>query len=370
METDYAEVIGQDKIKEQLIRSMKEGRLHHALVFVGDEGRGGLQLALWFAQELLGQNSDSAKVKASKFVHPDMHFSFPVNTNTKVKKDPVSGLFLEEWRHLLANKSYFSEQDWFKELGIGNKQGIINVRESEEIVRFLSLKPMESEFKVVLIWQIDKMNASASNKLLKILEEPPAGSIFLLTASSTETLLPTILSRTQVYNVPPIERHTLEMYLQSKLGIDREQSSDLALIGEGNFLRVSSLIEDGDHQLYSNAFKDWMRLCFQKKVPELLKWTEEIAKMGRESQKQFLHYSMSMVRECLAFNYHGAVHEGASEKTFLQKFAPYINNRNCLYFQKEFDKAIGHVGRNANPKILFFDLSIQVIKLLKLGRDS
>ena len=365
---ESVEVIGQEKIKAHLLKSKEDGRVHHAMLFGGEEGRGGLQLALWFAQQLLGATSEASQLKVSKWIHPDMHFSFPVNTNAKVKKDPVSGFFLEEWRKILLEQVYFSGQDWVNELGIGNKQASITVRESEEIVRFLSLKAMEANYKVVLVWQIDRMNASASNKLLKILEEPPEGTIFLMTANSTEGILPTILSRTQVLNIPPISSDALSAYLSKKHGLNADQTADLCMIGEGNYLKVLNFLNEGDLKLYANAFKDWMRLCFQKKLPDLLKWTDEMAGIGRESQKQFLQYSMNMVRECLAFNYKTAMHESQQEQSFLQKFAPYINHNNCLYFQKEFDTAIGHIERNANAKILFLDLSIQVIKLLKLGQ--
>ncbi len=364
------EVIGQEKIKEHLLKAKEENRVHHAMLFAGEEGRGGLQLALWFAQQLLGSKSEASQLKANKWVHPDMHFTFPVNTNAEVKKDPVSAFFLEDWRKIVSEQGYFSGQDWVNELSIGNKQAIITVRESEEIVRFLSLKAMEADYKVVLVWQIDRMNASASNKLLKILEEPPEGTVFLMTTRSTEGILPTILSRTQVHNVPPIASASLEAFIARRYDLGPEQCADLSMIGEGNFLKVVDFLNEGDHQLYANSFKEWMRLCFQKKLPNLLKWTDEMAGIGRESQKQFLQYSMNMVRECLAFNYKAALHEGKKEEGFLQKFAPFINHNSCIYFQKEFDKAIGHIERNANAKILFLDLSIQVIKLLKLGQKA
>ncbi len=370
----FSTVVGQEKVSSHLEQVIETGRIHHAQIFVGDDGRGPLPIVLEFAKLIVSQNSadpEASQLKCDKFIHPDIHFVFPVNTNKKVKKDAVSAHFLEEWRAMLGDIAYPTMSDWLERIDVGNKQVSISVKESEEIVRFLSLKPYESQYRVVVVWNMDKMNPSASNKLLKAIEEPPERAIFLMTASTTEGMLQTILSRSQIHRLPPISSGDLTNYLIEKEQLFEDRAFEISNLAEGSMTRALELLRQEGHD-YTDQFKTWMRLCVQKKVRDLTLWIDQISGIGREAQKNLLNYGLQVFRESVHLNYVGrsSVHFAGDELEFLRKFAPYVNHNNVHYFQKEFDKAVTHIGRNANPKILFMDLSITIIKLFALAQKE
>ena len=375
----FKEVLGQEKLKELLLHSVREGRMPHAQLFLGPKGSANLALALAFAQYVgcLNKQQDDACgtcpscMKHMKFVHPDLHFVFPVATTTKVKAKPISKNFLPEWRSLLDENPYFSLFDWLKHIGVENKQGRISVEESAHILKDLSLKPYESETRVMLIWMPEKMNIQAANKLLKIVEEPPQKTLFLLVAESTENMLATVLSRTQLLKVPRYSDEEVLGYL-TNCSVEKGKAKMISTLVEGNIyeaLQLAEHVEDSEQNALS--FVQWMRLCFSalqvKDIDKLVQWSETMAKAGRENQKNFLLFASNVMRDALLKNYgvEKMMKMNVSGQNFtMEKFAPFIHAENCMEIISELNMAQLHIERNANPKILFLDTSFKIARLL------
>ena len=375
----FKELLGQDKLKELLTLSVREERVPHAQLFLGSKGSANLGLALGFAQYVGCTNKledDSCGLcpsclKHQKFAHPDLHFVFPVATTASVKTKPVSKNFLVEWRALLNDNAYFSLFDWLKHIGVENKQGIISVEESAHIMKDLSLKPYESDTKIMLIWMPEKMNIQAANKLLKIIEEPPHKTLFLLVAESSENMLATVLSRTQLLKVPRYSDTEVTNYLTSR-DIEQGKAQMISALVEGNINEALQLAEHTeDTEENSLHFVQWMRLCFSalqvKDIDKLVQWSESMAKAGRENQKSFLLFASNVMRDALLKNY-GVdtmmkMNVGGQNFT-MEKFAPFIHADNCMEIMEELNMAQLHIERNANPKILFLDASFKIARLL------
>lgn len=368
----FEDVIGQKDVKEHLIQTVKEGRVSHAQLFVGPEGSGALPLAIAYAQYVLSNsspNKEASDLKADKLVHPDLHFCYPVNTTSKVKSKPVSASFVSDWREAVLENPYMNLFQWLNHLGIENKQGLINVEQSLEILRTLSLKSFESEFKVMIIWMAEKMNAQTANKLLKIIEEPPGKTLFILVAENHDLILPTILSRTQLVKIPPLRREDLKNAIMERHGLPVETATSIAHLSNGNYLEALRIIQSSDKENFNQTeFIGWMRLCFAKKYFDILDWVEMIAKTGREKQKNFLAYGLHIFRESVVKNFGSEelVRLEGAEMGFVNKFAPYVNQKNCIQMIKAFEESIYHIERNANAKILFLDLSLKMLKLLRV----
>jgi len=372
-------VLGQKEVKTHLIDAIKNGRIAHAQLFTGKRGTGGLALALAYAQLIVANFTDgnwtdtpdeSAKLKAQKMVHPDIHFTFPVNKTDTIKpKHPKSDDFIHLFRQAVLKNPYLDLNDWYDFIGIGNSQGNISVAESENILRKLSLKPFESKFKILIIWMPERMNNAASNKILKILEEPPKNTLFILVAEDTDQLLPTIISRTQIIKLSPLSDSEITQGLISQFNIPNAQAQGISHLASGNYqIAVKLTHENKIGDFNRNEFTAWMRLCFTKDVNNLMKWSANMGKQKRENLKLFFQYALHMFRESLILNYsdESLLRLEGSEKEFAQKFATYINQANCIRMIREFEESIAHIQRNANPKILLFDLSIQVMKLIKV----
>lgn len=375
----FKEVLGQEKFKKFLIQSVREGTVPHAQLFLGPKGSAKLSLALAFAQYVACKNKQqddacgicSSCVKHLKFIHPDLHFIFPVATTSNVKTKPLSKNFLSEWRSLLDENPYFSLFDWLKHIRVENKQGLISVEESAQILKNLSLKPYESETRVMLIWMPEKMNIQAANKLLKIIEEPPQKTLFLLVAESTEDMLATLLSRTQLLKVPRYSDKEVINYLTNR-GVENVRAKMISKLVDGNIneaLQLTENIEDSDQNAFS--FVQWMRLCFSalknKDIDKLVQWSEMMANSGRENQKNFLLFTSNVVRDALLKNYgvEKMMKMNISGQNFtMDKFAPFIHAENCMEIISELNMAQLHIERNANPKILFLDTSFKIARLL------
>ncbi|MCS5663599.1 MAG: DNA polymerase III subunit delta' [Flavobacteriales bacterium] len=375
----FKELLGQEKVKELLLQSVREERVPHAQLFLGSKGSSNLALALAFAQYVgctNKQEEDSCGecpscVKHKKFSHPDLHFVFPVATTASVKTKPISKNFLTEWRALLDDNAYFSLFDWLKHIGVENKQGIISVEESAHIMKDLSLKPYECDTKIMLIWMPEKMNVQAANKLLKIIEEPPHKTLFLLVAESAENMLATVLSRTQLLKVPRYSDEEVISYLMSR-GIEHSKAQMISALVEGNIneaLQLAGYAEDAEEN--SLRFVQWMRLCFSalqvKDIDKLVQWSEKMAKVGRENQKSFLLYASNVMRDALLKNYgvDAMMKMNVGGQNFtMEKFAPFIHADNCMEIVEELNMAQRHIERNANPKILFLDTSFKIARLL------
>ena len=333
----FKEIVGQERVKERLIKSVESGKIAHAQMFEGPAGAGKLALAIAYAQFISCTNrlpNDSCNecpscLKINKLAHPDLHFSFPVATTKSVSKDPVSDRFLEPWRELLISSPYVDIDMWIDSIGTQNKQLAINTKESEEIIKKLMLKSYESEYKMMIIWHADRINASASNKLLKIIEEPLENTLFLLITEKPDAILPTIHSRTQVVSINAVDDVSVRKYLSSVYSLDDAKARDTTSMAKGNMLDVIRFANEDDENSNTNAFIDWMRLCYGAKVPEIIIWTEQMAGIGRERQKNFFLYCLKIIRESLMMNYEQQlVQLGEKEMGFAKKFSPFIDEIN------------------------------------------
>ncbi|MGI8893196.1 MAG: ATP-binding protein [Bacteroidia bacterium] len=369
----FKDIIGQEEVKQRLITSVKESRVSHAQLFLGPSGSGSLALALAYIQYIGCENrqaNDSCGKcnpcnKFSKMIHPDVHFTYPV-AGLRDIKNPKSIHFVAEWRAAVTENPYLNLQQWYDTLGMENKQGYISVEESSEIIKVLSLKSFESEYKFVIIWMPEKMRTDAANKLLKIIEEPPQKTLFIMVAEDEEQIIPTIRSRTQLIKIKRLSDRELANALVEKVGIDRTKAEMAAHLSQGDYNAALTLMTEETDTSDVNKFIDWMRLCYKLQVKELTRWVDEMAKAGRENQKNFLYYATFMARECLMINFAGEEITRMEENQLvaLRLFAKRINYNNGFSFVDELNKAHYHIERNGNPKIIFMDLSIKMNSLI------
>ena len=372
--------IGQKQLLQRLDSLAKNSRIANTYMLLGREGVGKISIALAFINSILrstlGNESDAARIatnKVNSLSHPDLHFSFPVNTNDKIKKDPVSNDFLEAWREMLFSSTYFSLHDWYKKIRIGNKQGIISAKEAEKISKKMSLKSYEGGYKFMVIWMAEKMNPSAANKLLKLLEEPPKKTVFLLLCENEAAVLKTIRSRCQKIKVGPIASEDIALGLKAGFETEELLAEDIAKNARGNY-RAACLLVENQSAAEENAedFVNWVRLAFRvktskKAVGELVSFSETMAKKSREDQKAFLKNSLSVFRKGLLFNY--AVERGSlgfGNGFSLEKFAPFVHENNIVEIYDEVQSAYDNIERNGNSKIVFLDASIKLTRLLHI----
>jgi len=378
----FNQIIGQEHIKNHLQTSAKNGRIPHAQLFVGKEGSGTLPVAIAYAQFLLSHFSDNptaSELKVAKLQHPDLHFAFPVTTNDSVKKHPVSNLFLNEWRDFVSNQPYGGLFNWLQSIGVENKQGMIGVDEALEVVKKLQLKSYEGGFKVMIIWMAEKMNIAASNKLLKLIEEPPAKTIFLLITENEDQIITTIKSRCQALHFPVLSEQDIANELLLREKCSESDALKIATQAEGNYNKAVHLLhQDANDLIFEQWFIAWIRTAFKAKgnaavIQELVVWSETIAKTGRETQKQFLDYCLQFFRQALLLNYKSpelVFLETQTPKFNLQNFAPFVNSENILAIEKELNDALYHIERNGNPKIILLDLSMKLTRFLHKKETS
>ena len=377
----FRDIIGQEEVKRQLVLTAQQGRVPHARLFAGKQGVGKLQLAIAYAQYLNCTNptdDDSCGqcptcLEFEKLQHPDLHFAFPI---VKTDSGDTCNDFMDAFRQIILDKGYFSLDDWYNQLGIENKQAVIYEKESSEILRKLSLKPFGPGYKVMIIWQAEKMNAACANKLLKLLEEPPEKTVFLLVSESPERLLPTILSRVQLVRVPPLAQERIAQALTER-GIDSESANDIAHLAQGSFhqaLRVSG--DKEQNRLFMEDFVALMRQAWMvghrkdyESLQKLRQWSLKMAdaKVGREKQKAFLQFVQRQIRENFIYNCKVPQlnYQMQEEKDFSKNFAAFIHAGNVEKIIAELDKAERQISQNGNAKIIFFDLCLQMIVLIK-----
>jgi DNA polymerase-3 subunit delta' len=369
----FSQVIGQHKLKSKLIQSVNEGRISHAQLFLGSEGSGNLALALAYIQFIYCKNKQENDAcgecaschKIKHLSHPDLHFSFPF---IKSRDADLADNYISVFREAVLDNPYINLLNWYEQLGHQDKQGIIPVSESNRIIKKLSLKSFEGGYKTYLIWMPERLHGSAANKLLKTIEEPPDKTIILLVANDSEQLLPTILSRTQLVKLNRLQNEEVSSALTNEFETTQELADNLASMTEGNYTMARSLaLSAGESNNNFIHFRDWMRNCFKKDIKGVAKWVDEISKIGRAHQKDFLKYAMHLIRQCALNNYKAEelVTIKGDERVFMQKFAPFVNHINLLQYIELFNEAINHIDRNANAKILFTDLSYQILILLK-----
>lgn len=373
----FNQLIGNPLIADQLGASIKTKRVAHAHLFIGDEGCGTLPMALAFASELVASKYEDAHqkeaclLKCSHFNHPDIHFAFPVVT-TKEFKQPVSDHFIEQWRNFLVDQPYGNLFDWYRALEVDNKQGRIGVKEASELIHKAKLKSYEGGYKVMIIWRADTMNTETANKLLKLLEEPPQETVFILIADAVENILPTIRSRCQMSFFKRISEAEIEVALIDK-GVSFDKAKELAHRAHGDLNKAFDLLDNNsEDQVFARWFVHWIRTAFKAKgnkaaVHDLLMWATEVAKTGRETQKNFLSYALRMMRQALMANY------GINELCFMKldvegfdfdKFIPYVHENNIELIAEAIEKAIYHIERNGNSKIVLTDMALELTRYI------
>lgn len=381
----FKDIIGHKSIKEHLIKQVVEKRIPHAQLFFGDEGVGKLGLALSYAQYIMCEHPSGEDacgvcpscVKFRQMAHPDLHFVFPI-IKPPGKTSVVCDDFVQEYREMLIRSPYFTMQDWYDKIGMGAKQGSIYANESSEIVRKLNLKTYESEYKVMIIWLPELMNITCANKLLKILEEPPEKTVFLLVANNKDAIITTILSRTQHLFIPRLsEDEIVNAILAQHPEIKYDTVKNAARIAEGSFTHaVKNLEQNQEHHTNYNKFVELMRLAWKvgnkrdyDSLISLRNWSDEMsaADRGREKQKNFLNYAQFMVRENFIFNLKQTNLNYMSdyETDFSLNFSPFINERNVEEMMQEFSLAEKQIEQNTYAKMIFFDLALKMIVLLK-----
>lgn len=379
----FCDIIGQEEVKRQLRQAVRDGRIAHAQLFAGPQGVGKLALALAYAQYIACPNRtehDSCGtcptcVQFSKLQHPDLHFAFPI---VKGDDGDVCDAFAEKWKGLVTEHKYFDLDDWYRVMGVETKQGMIYEKESSEILRKLSLKSFAGGYKIMLIWQPEKMNIACANKLLKLLEEPPTMTLFLLVSEHPEQLLSTILSRVQEVRVPRLSEATIAVGLRTEYAwLDAEEAQDVAHMANGSYLTALKMMsESEDNQVFFDDFVALMRnawLVGQKKdysaLLNLRRWSMDMAdsKVGREKQKAFLQYAQRQLRENYIHHFGNSEmnYQTKQERAFSTKFAPFIHDGNVEKMMEELSKAEQQITQNGNAKIIFFDLCLQMIVLVK-----
>ena len=345
----FRDVIGQEEIKQRLIQEVNEGRIPHAQLICGPEGVGKMPLAIAYARYISCTNRGETDacgtcpscVKFNKLVHPDVHFVFPIVKSAKGKKE-VCDDYIADWRPFVINHPYFNLNHWLGEMDAENSQALIYAKESDEILKKLSLKSSEGGFKITIVWLPEKMHPVCANKLLKLLEEPPEKTVFLLVSEAPDMILPTILSRTQRMNVRKIDEASIDRVLQTKYNILPADSISIAHLANGNFIKALETIHlNEENQLFFDLFVSLMRLSYQRKIREMKMWSEQVAGMGRERQKNFLEYCQRMIRENFIFNLHqrNLTYMTINEQNFATRFAPFVNERNVMGIMDELSEA-------------------------------
>jgi DNA polymerase-3 subunit delta' len=353
----FESILGLSHIKNHLISSTKAGRISHAQLFVGPEGCGTLPMAIAYAQYILCESSDekdeqakhACNLKCNSLTHPDLHFAYPVANSNKAKSHAVSDHYIEDFRAFVKEQPYGNLFDWYRLIDIEKKQGQIGVDEAQEIVKKLALKSYEGGYKICVIWMADKMNTSASNKLLKLIEEPPAKTVFILIAE--DAIANGLINQ----------------------GITKEQALRIAHEANGNYNKALDLMNnDSEDLIFERWFVQWVRSAFKAKgnkaaIHDLILWSAELAKTGRETQKNFLLYCIAIMRQAMLINYN--VQELAYMRIHIdgfdiKKFAPFVHENNIIEITEELERAIYHIERNGNAKLIFTDLSIRLTRLL------
>ncbi|GAA0873987.1 DNA polymerase III subunit delta' [Wandonia haliotis] len=367
----FKDVIGQEGVKKHLVEEVSRNRISHAQLLLGNPGFGGLPIALAFAQYILCSNrteTDSCGTcpscqKVSQLQHPDLHFSFPTVLTLGSKSD----LFLGNWRQKIKENPYFNLNQWTLTIDEKGRKPVIGTDESQEIIKKLSLKSFEGGYKIMMIWMAEEMNTTCSNKLLKILEEPPEKTLFILLVENADSILPTILSRTQLVKLNRIPDDLIKNELKTRFNLNEQAAASQAALANGDWVEALEL--SGEHQqkdINRELFVQCMRVCYKKDVIAMIQWAEKMASVTKEDQKNFLRYALHMFRQSILNNYVGDQMTRVSEEEadFLKNFSRFITGNNIQEFMKEFSDAHYHLERNANAKILFTDLCFKVMRYI------
>lgn len=367
----FKEIIGQENLKKHLIHTVVENRVSHAQLFLSAEGSGALPLAIAYSQYINCQNKTttdscgecSSCRKYERYIHPDLHFSYPFFASKDAK---IAVDVLDEWRSLLLEDPYFDLDIWRSKLNAENKQANIPIAECHDIIKKLSYKAFEADTKVLIMWLPEFLDKEG-NALLKIIEEPPANTLFILVAQNQDQILNTILSRTQIVKIPKLADSDIENYLIDQSQLSENQATEYSFLADGNLITAKALLQDTPNNNASH-FAEWLRMGFGNKVPAMIDFTDDVAKWGRENQKNFLKYGINFLREC------SLLLSGADDLVKLphqtlevaKKLSTHVLNLAMVEaLINELEQAHYHIERNANPKILFLDVSLQLVKIIK-----
>ena len=365
---NWSEVIGQQEAKRRLVKMVEENRLPHAIMLCGPSGVGKKALAMSFACHLLGGTRNSEAMLA-KLEHPDLHFTYPTIKLPSMSSDhkPTSDDFAREWHELVMRSPYFDMDEWMTAMGGDNQQAIITAGESDALVRKLSLKSSQGGRKVSVIWLPERMNIECANKLLKLIEEPPSQTVFIMVCEAPDRLLETIRSRVQRIDIKRIDNDDIVKALVEQRGISQEAAVRIGRLANGSWMKaLEELRTDTENEEFLELFISLMRLAYQRKIRELRKWSDTMAAFGREKQKRFLNYFLHMTRESFVYNFQQQelCYLTQKEEDFTRNFARFINEQNILQIYDLANLAIRDIGQNANAKIVFFDFALQMIVLL------
>lgn len=378
----FSEVIGQQEAKESLLEMVKENRVPHALMLCGPQGCGKMALALAFASYLLGESDEkgqsildnkravvNAGAMLKEWGHPDLHFTFPVIRAKGMSSEHkvVSGDFIKEWRGMLQEGPYFTIDRWLECMNAENQQAKIFEAESDEINRVLSLKSSQGGYKISLIWLPERMNVACANKLLKILEEPPMQTVFIMVCQTPELLLQTIKSRTQRIDVKRVGTESIRDALVARRGLEEDVACQIARTSDGSWLKaLQTLDAENESTSFLDMFIKLMRMAYTRDVRGLKFWSDDVARYGREKQRRMIEYFERMIRENFVYNFHQPElnYLTAAEEKFSKNFARFVNERNVVQISELLEKARRDIGQNANAKIVFFHFSLQLIVLM------
>ncbi len=371
----FSEVIGQEGVKQHLIKTVKNSRVSHAQLFLGPPASGKLSMAIAYAQYINCRNRTDTDacgvcpscVKYGKLAHPDLHFIYPTARARDIDK-PTSKDFIKDWRELLIEKNtYIQLTDWYEKIGIEKKQAIINARDCSDIINTLNYKSYEAEYKVMVIWMVEKLFHAAAPKILKILEEPPEKTLFILVAESQENIINTILSRTQLVKFNPIADEALEAALEEQ-GYDPAAVRDAVRVAGGNYVEALKLAAQPDSESQNYTwFTTWMRCCYKGKFTEIIDFVNDIARVNRDAQKGMLKYGLRIIRESFleGLKQQDLTRMSRRESDFTVRFHKFIHPGNVRLIADELNRSMAHIDRNANPNVLFLDASIKLAQYLK-----
>ena len=381
----FEQVIGQKDTQERLLQLVREERLPHALMLCGPAGCGKLALAIGFAKVLLAgdgqQPSANTMAMLDKLEHPDLHFTYPTIKLPSMGSEhkPVSDDFAREWHELITAGPYFTMAQWLEQMGGENQQAIITAGESDALIRKLSLKSSQGGYKVSIVWLPERMNIECANKILKLLEEPPHQTVFIMVCQEPDRLLETIRSRVQRIDVRRIDDNDIRQALMERRGLNDDQAQRISRMANGNWLAALEMLgADSENDYFLQLFQTLMRQAYLRNVKEIKAWSEQMATLGRERQKRFLEYFLRLVRENFMYNFQQSVGETSpaahdakelcymtqNEEDFARNFARFINEANILPITDLATRCIRDIGQNANAKIVFFDMALQMIVLL------
>ena len=370
----FNEIIGQDVLKKELIKGLSSGRIAHSQLFLSPEGTGGLSLAIAYARMIIEKDNDldGTSLKLSELKHPDLHFIYPVAINKDVKSKPISSMFLESWREFVHKNPYGNLFDWYLKIGVENKQGKIGNDEVEDIVKKMSLKSYEGGWKVAVIWMAEKLNLTATNKLLKLIEEPPKKTLFIFVCETTGLMAETLLSRCQTSKLSLLTKEEIESFLIKK-GNEKNSSLSAANSSLGNLrLALKSINDNGNNKEFEVWFLKWVRTAFKvrknkEEVLELINWSKMISKTGREVQKNFLSFSMNIFRSALLKNYeiNSLVNFNPQTDMNFESFSKYVRGNNIEDVFYEIEEAHKGIESNGNANMIFMDLSLKLTRLIQ-----